>query len=233
MANRADFTKYEGQWESGDNGSYWNPYAGSQTFDEAGFNAAVAKEEAAKAAAEKAKNDAAYGAGHTLGTVQDLFSQRQQQGVQFQKSAADIARDIINGVKPSQASIGASQNVDLGVQSVGQLVNATPSVNAGVDTRNAMNLVSQQQSAAMKNAAMARANEIAAARGVVAGTGTNMQGLGLTNYGNQLKVRQGIQSQVSNEKTQADMENRQQQASERAAGLGALGAGLSVALGGL
>lgn len=228
MANRADFIKYEGQWESGDNGSYWNPYAGSQTFDEAGFNAAVAKEEAAKAAAEKAKNDAAYGAGHTLGTVQDLFSQRQQQGVQFQKSAADIARDIINGVKPSQATIGASQNVDLGVQSVGQLVNATPSVNAGVDTRNAMNLVSQQQSAAMKNAAMARANEIAAARGVVAGTGANTEGLGLTNYGNQLKVRQGIQAQVDNAKAQADMINRQRHASEKSSGLGAVGAVIGV-----
>lgn len=230
MANKADFTTYTGQWEGGDNGSYWNPYGGTATFDEAGFNAAVAGEEAAKAAAEKAKNDAAYGSGQTLGAVQDLFGQRQQQGVQFQKSAADIARDIINGVKPSQASIGASQNVNLGVQSLGQLVNATPSVNAGVDTRNAMNLVSQQQSAAMKNAAMARANEIAAARGVVAGTGANVEGLGLTNYGNQLKVRQGLIKQAQDEKAQADMINRQQKANEQSSSLGAAGAVLGLAL---
>lgn len=227
MANKADFTTYTGQWEGGENGSYWNPYGGAATFDEAGYNAAVAKEEAAKAAAERAKNDSAYGSGQTLGSVQDLFSQRQQQGARFQKSAADIARDIINGVKPSQSTIGASQNVDLGVQSVGQLVNATPSVNAGVDTRNAMNLVSQQQSAAMKNAAMARANEIAAARGVVAGTGANMQGLGLTNYGNQLKVIQGLKTQAHNEQMQADMANRQKQAAEQAAGSSAAGAGIA------
>ena len=224
MANRADFTKYTGQWEGGENGTYWNPYGGTQTFDEAGFNAAVARE---KAAEEKAKNDGTYGSGQTLGSVQDLFSQRQQQGFHFQKSAADIARDIINGVKPSQASIGASQNVDLGVQSLGQLVNATPSVNAGVDTRNAMNLVSQQQSTAMKNAAMARANEIAAARGVMAGTGANMQGLGLTNYGNQLKVRQGIATQQRSEQLQADIANRQQRAAESSAGLGGLAAAAS------
>lgn len=223
MANKADFIKYTGGWEGGDNGSYWNPYGGTATFDEAGFNAAVAREEAAKAASEKAKNDAAYGSGQTLGSVQDLFGQRQQQGIQFQKSAADIARDIINGVKPSQASIGASQNVDLGVQSLGQLVNATPSINAGVDTRNAMNLVSQQQSAAMKNAAMARANEIAAARGVIAGTGANMQGLGLTNYGNQLKVRQGLIKQAQDEKAQADAINRQKKANEQSAATSAAG----------
>lgn len=228
MANKADFTTYTGQWEGGDNGSYWNPYGGTATFDEAGFNAAVAREEAARVAAEKAKNDSAYGSGQTLGSVQDLFGQRQQQGIQFQKSAADIARDIINGVKPSQASIGASQNVDLGVQSLGQLVNATPSINAGVDTRNAMNLVSQQQSAAMKNAAMARANEIAAARGVVAGTGANVEGLGLTNYGNQLKVRQGVATQQNNEQTQADIANRQQQAAEKASGIGGLAAGIAL-----
>jgi hypothetical protein len=228
MANKADFTTYTGQWEGGDNGSYWNPYGGTATFDEAGFNAAVAREEAARVAAERAKNDSAYGSGQTLGSVQDLFSQRQQQGARFQKSSADIARDIINGVKPSQSTIGASQNIDLGVQSLGQLVNSTPSVNAGVDTRNAMNLVSQQQSAAMKNAAMARANEIAAARGVVAGTGANMQGLGLTNYGNQLKVRQGLQIQANNEQFQADIANRQKQAQEQSAGLGALGAALGM-----
>jgi hypothetical protein len=230
MVNKAAFYKYTGTWKyGGDNGdAYFDPYGGERTFDEAGYNAAVAREEAARQAEIKAKNDATYGSGQTLGSVQDLFTQRANLGAGFQKSAADVARDIINGIKPTQASIGASQNVDLGVQSVGQLVNASPNVNAGVDTRNAINMVNQQQSDAMKKAAMARANEIAAARQVIAGTGSNIQGLGLTNYGNQLKVQQGLMAQASNEKAQADMANRQQQASERAAGLGALSAGLAV-----
>lgn len=189
----------------------------------------IARDNAAKAQADeaaklRAANDARYGSGQSLSSVQDLFANRSAQGVQFQKSAADIARDLINGVSPSTASLTVNNNTNSAVQSAGNLMNtATP--NDALAFRNAQMAVNAQQAQNLRNASIARSQEIANARNVIAGTGANVQGLGLTNYGNNLKVVGGLQQQADTGQTQADLANRQKQSQEQAAGIGALGAG--------
>lgn len=193
--------------------------------------AQAAREAAAAAAAEAerqrkiAEQNATYGTGRSLGQVQDLFLNRKQAGVEFQKSASDIARDIISGVKPSVATIQSRQNIDQGIAAFSGASNAQPTVDAALVNRNASGAVQQQQRQAMLNAAMLRAQEVAQARDVITKAGGNIQGMGLTDYGNILKVRQGLQQQANNEATQADMINKQKQAQESAAGLAALAAG--------
>jgi hypothetical protein len=190
-----------------------------------------AAEQARKAAEEaariKAANDAKYGSGMTLASVQDLFTNRQNQGIQFQKSAADIARDLINGVTPTTAMLSVNNNSNSSVQSAGTLMNNSAQPNDALAYRNAQIAVNNQQAQNLKNASLARSQEIANARNVIAGTGANMQGLGLTNYGNNLKVVGGLQQQADSGQTAADMANNQKRAQEQASGLGALSAGLA------
>lgn len=196
--------------------------------DEKRFAEIDAAETARRQAEIKAANDARYGSGQSLSSVQDLFANRATQGIQFQKSAADIARDLINGVSPSTASLTVNNNTNNAVQSAGNLMN-TANPNDALAFRNAQMAVNAQQAQNLRNTSIARSQEIANARNIIAGTGANVQGLGLTNYGNNLKIVGGLQQQADTGQTQADLANRQKEAQEQAAGIGALGSAAAAA----
>lgn len=188
-----------------------------------------AREEAERQRLAKLARDETYGTDMSLGLVQDLFLTREAQGLAYQKSAADIARDIINGVKPTSATLMTQNTLDSGIAGLGGITNAQPTTDAALVSRNAMNAVQQQQRQALMNSAMARAQEVAQARDIASKAGLNIQGTGLTDYGNILKARQGLEQAANNEKTTAENINRQTAAQESASGAGLIGAGIGAA----
>lgn len=218
---------YNGLRTGGNRNADWARLQQEET--QASIAARKAREEAERQRQAKLAQDEAYGTDMSLGTVQDLFTSRKEQGIAFQKSAADIARDIINGVQPTAATTMAQNTLDSSIFNLGGVANAQPTTDAALVSRNAMNAVQQQQRQALMNSAMARAQEVAQARDIAAKAGLNIQSTGLTDYGNVLKARQGLQQAAANEKTTADNINRQTQAQESASGAGLLGAGIGAA----
>lgn len=168
---------------------------------------------------EIARNNETYGQGMTLQSIQDLNERRKQEGIGFQKSAAEIARDIINGVKPTVATTQARQIADSGVASVVGMTGAQPNPDAALMNRNAQMAVQQQQRKAIMDTALARANEISEARKVAANAGLNIQGTGLTDYSNMLRTRGQLKQAAAQDQAAADAANRQNQAAEEAAGM--------------
>lgn len=168
---------------------------------------------------EIARNNETYGQGMTLQSIQDLNERRKQEGIGFQKSAAEIARDIINGVKPTVATTQARQIADSGVASVVGMTGAQPNPDAALMNRNAQMAVQQQQRKAIMDTALARANEISEARKIAANAGLNIQGTGLTDYSNMLRTRGQLKQAAAQDQAAADAANRQNKAAEEAAGM--------------
>lgn len=211
----------------GNRNSDWERVSKEET--QASIAARKAREEAERQRLAKLERDETYGTDMSLGKVQDLFASRKEQGIAYQKSAADIARDIINGIQPTAATTMAQNTLDSSIFNLGGVANAQPTTDAALVSRNAMNTVQQQQRQALMNSAMERAQEVAQAREIATKAGLNIQNTGLTDYGNILKARQGLQQAAANEKTTAENINRQTQAQESASGAGLLGAGIGAA----
>jgi hypothetical protein len=161
-----------------------------------------------------------------------------QQGLGYSNLAAQNAASVLQGNQPSIAQLQFQQNLDNSIAGANSLAQSAP-VDAALAYRGAQNAYDTQQAAAVRNAALLRAQEIAQARGElgqygnnISNTGLGVQGLYSNNMNNAMGAASGVQAAANNQQFQAAQNAYQAQQNQYNALLGAAGAAAGVGLSG-